>query len=68
MKNKFKICLSKVGCLPIIRLPAAGNVFHGNNDSKKFFAEGVDGTEKRCKMGGSLGTKCSKAETATFGK
>jgi hypothetical protein len=35
LKNNFKNCLSKMGCLPIIRLPAAGNVFHGNNDSKK---------------------------------
>jgi hypothetical protein len=34
LKNNFRNRLSKQGCLPIIRLPAAGSVFHGNNDSK----------------------------------
>jgi hypothetical protein len=68
MKNNFKNCLSKVGCLPIIRLPAAGSVFQRQQRQQKFFAEGVDGQGKRCKMSGSLGTKCSNAETATFGK
>jgi hypothetical protein len=46
MKNNFKKCLSKVGCLPIIRLPPLAASSHGNNDSKKFFAEGVDGPER----------------------
>jgi hypothetical protein len=46
LKNNFRNRLSKVGCLPIIRLPPLAASSHGNNDSKKFLAEGVDGPER----------------------
>jgi hypothetical protein len=68
MKNNFKNCLSKVGCLPIIRLPPLASPSGRQQRQQKFFAEGVDGQEKRCKMSGSLGTKCSEAETETIRK
>ena len=42
--------------------PAAASPATATPLLKNHLHKGVDGQEKRCNMGGSLGTKCSEAD------